>query len=101
MPTREETGPEGEIRLYYQCEESASSHRDITRRARLRVPVDLEKTVVLTLESSDSNAIKQTRDTNKMEFSIPIEKLIELIKEHGEEYHLRPFAKKKKAQSIA
>jgi hypothetical protein len=97
VPTREETGPEGEIELYYQSEESASSHRDITRRATLRVPDDVEKTVVLTLESSDSNAIKQTRDTNKKEFSITVEKLIELIMEHGEEYHRRPFAKKKQS----
>ena len=94
MPRREETGPEGEIELYYQNEESASSHRDITRRAILRVPDDLEKTLVLTLESSDSNAIKQTRDTNKNEFSITVEKLIALVKEHGEEYHRRPFARK-------
>jgi len=96
VATREKTGPEGEIGLYYESEESASSHRDITRRAKLRVPDDLEKTVVLTLESSDSNAIKQTRYTNKKEFSIPVEKLIELIKEHGEEYRQRPFAKRKK-----
>ena len=32
---------------------------------------------------------------NKSEFSIPVDRLIALIREHGAEYRRRPFAKKK------
>ena len=52
----------------------------------LPLPDGLEKALVLTLESPDSNAIKQTRDANKNAFSISVDKRIAIIKEYSEEY---------------
>lgn len=80
MPTKQR-GASGEIELEYYWRESGSGHREQTTETRL---IGRDKTVELVITSSDDNAIKATRQTGGERYSIAVEKLIELIKTHGE-----------------
>ena len=60
MANRHEAGPSGKLDLCYESSESGSGHREMTFEASLSPGEG--KTVLLTLERSDSNAIKGTRE---------------------------------------
>jgi len=83
MSHHDRQGPEGELRLYYENEESASTHRDQGRKAILQ-PAEGDS-VKLVLESWDKVASKASSDRTKKEYKISVADLIRLIDEHGKQ----------------
>jgi hypothetical protein len=81
MPT-EKHGAKGEMYLDYYWKESASSHRD---QYRIKKLVGSEENVELEIEEGDNVASKGTSETGGHRYSIPVNTLIKLIKEHGKQ----------------
>lgn len=82
MPTKTETGPNGEIELYYKNIESASTHRDQTKQAKLSVSDD--KNLILVIEELDHDSFSQHCHHNGTAYSISVELLMRLIRQHGQ-----------------
>ncbi len=72
----------GELELYYEWEESASSHREKKTR---KVLFGKGKNVELEITTSDQNAYKPSPDNTCQRFSIPVDILIKFIQEKGKE----------------
>lgn len=73
------------MELSYWNEESASSHREQSRVVTISA-IDA-KTIALNIEVSDHNACNGFNETMGTEhFKIPVDRLIELIKEHGRKF---------------
>jgi hypothetical protein len=77
------TGPSGRIDLYYENEESNyNSHTEAIRWAELGTERDA---IVLTINDTRLESIRPSNDVSKSQYSIDVDKLIGLIKEHGKE----------------
>lgn len=73
-------GASGEIELEYRWQESASGHKDETTRKHL---IGKNKEVELEIENADFNAIKGSEHSNAVRYTISVENLVDLIKQHG------------------
>lgn len=80
MP-KKHRGISGEIELYYDWEESASSHYEETSKAILKPSAD-GVGVVLEMSEEEFNVFKR-RDTRIERYYISTNKLIELFKTQG------------------
>lgn len=89
MP-HQHNGAKGEMELFYENDESASGHRDQTKKITLKA---LDATTLsLRIEISDSNACNGFTDTmGTAHYKITVDELVALVKKHGKEWHPPPL----------
>ncbi len=82
MATREHRGASGELELYYNFEETSSTHEDWGSSAKIVVQDD--NTLMLELNEHYNNVYRpRERRVSKEKYSIGVQDLIQLIKRNG------------------